>query len=191
MIKLDPAVLKILNGAQKRMIKFGYRKVTMDEIAKDLGMSKNTIYKQFTGKEEIAQALVRRLEGDINRGLDEVENKIRDPLVIFSDSIALLRKTLGPWFEHFFRELPVELPEVWDEFVRYRNEKILGIRNLVESGIKKGKFRKINSSVAVEAYLGAVKAVVNPRFLGQEGLNFDQALDSVLDIWARGILKKG
>ena len=37
------------------MIKFGYRKVTMDEIAADLHISKNTIYKFFVGKEEIAR----------------------------------------------------------------------------------------------------------------------------------------
>ena len=185
------ATERILNVAEKRMLKFGYRKVTMDEIAQDLGMSKNTIYKQFIGKEEIAKSLVKRLQGKINSGLDNIEKSEKDPLKIFSNSIALLRKQLGPWFEHFFKELPVELPEAWNEFLRYRNEKILSIRKFVESGIKKGTFRKVNPSIAVEAYLGAVKAVVNPRFLEQESLSFDQVLEAVLDIWASGILKKG
>ena len=182
---------RILNTAEKRMVRFGYRKVTMDEIAQDLGMSKNTIYKQFVGKEEIAKSLVRRLQGDINNGLDNIERSEKYPLRVFSNSIALLRKQLGPWFEHFFNEIPIELPEVWDEFLRYRNEKILGIRKFVESGIKKGIFRNVNPSIAVEAYLGAVKAVVNPRFLEQESLSFSQVLDAVLDIWASGILRKG
>lgn len=191
MEKRDPAGIKILNAAEKRMIKFGYRKVAMDEIAQDLGMCKNTIYKRFIGKEEIAKSLVKRLQKEINSGLDDIEKSEKDPIKVFSESIALLRKQLGPWFEHFFKEIPVELPEVWEEFLRYRNEKILGIRKFVESGIKKRVFRKVNPSIAVEAYLGAVKAVVNPRFLEQESLNFDQALEAVLDIWASGILKKG
>lgn len=189
MDKMDPAKQKILDAAQARMIKFGYRKVTMDEIAQDLTMSKNTIYRQFVSKEEIAKALVVRLEQALNDGLDRIEQTEKDPLKIFSDSIFLLRKTLGPWFEHFFKEISLELPDLWKEFLRYRNEKISGIRSLVERGIRKGTFRKINPSVAVEAYLGAVKAVVNPRFLEQENLRFDQALESVLDIWASGILK--
>ena len=188
---LNMTTQRILDVAEKRMLKFGYRKVTMDEIAQDLGMSKNTIYKQFIGKEEIAKSLVKRLQGKINSGLDNIEKSEKDPLKIFSNSIALLRKQLGPWFEHFFKELPVELPEAWNEFLRYRNEKILSIRKFVESGIKKGTFRKVNPSIAVEAYLGAVKAVVNPRFLEQESLSFDQVLEAVLDIWASGILKKG
>jgi len=178
---------KILNVAEKRMISFGYRKVTMDEIALDLRMSKNTIYKVFIGKEEIAKSLVKRLQKQLNTSLDNIERTQIDPLRIFSDSVLLLRKQLGPWFEHFFREIPTELPNLWEEFLNFRNEKILSIRSLVEKGSKKGIFRRVNPSIATEAYLGAVKAITNPRFLEQENLTFEQALDAVLDLWSNGI----
>jgi AcrR family transcriptional regulator len=178
---------KILNAAEKRMVEFGYRKVTMDEIAFDLHMSKNTIYKLFVGKEEIAKGLVKRLQQRLNAGLNDIEKAPNDPLRIFSDSVLLLRKQLGPWFEHFFREIPTELPALWEEFLHYRNEKILDIRSLVEKGSKNGIFRRVNPSIATEAYLGAVKAIMNPRFLDQENLTFEQALDAVLDIWSNGI----
>src|SRR5580698_1116996 len=168
---------KILNAAEKRMIEFGYRKVTMDEIALDLRMSKNTIYKLFVGKEEIAKALVKRLQQQLNTGLDNIEKTPEDPLRIFSNSVLLLRKELGPWFEHFFREIPTELPSLWEEFLHFRNEKILGIRSLVEKGSRNGIFRRVNASIATEAYLGAVKAITSPRFLDEEKITFEQALD--------------
>jgi len=180
---------KILNAAEKRMVKFGYRKVTMDEIALDLHMSKNTIYKVFAGKEEIAKALVRRLERQLNTDLDSIEKAQSDPLRTFSDSVLLLRKQLGPWFEHFFREIQTELPDLWEEFLHFRNEKILAVRSLVEKGSKSGVFRRVKSSIATEAYLGAVKAITNPRFLEEENLTFEQALDVVLDIWSNGIVR--
>ncbi len=189
MSKDNLAFEKILNAAEKRMIQFGYRKVTMDEIAGDLRMSKNTIYKIFSGKEDIAQALVKRLRQKLNISLDRIQKTQQDPLCIFSDSVLLLRKQLGPWFEHFFREIPTELPRLWEEFLHFRNEKILAIRSLVEKGSKKGIFRAVNPSIATEAYLGAVKAITNPRFLEQENLTFDQALDAILDIWSNGIVK--
>jgi len=178
---------KILNAAEKRMVKFGFRKVTMDEIALDLHMSKNTIYKLFVGKEEIAKSLVKRLQQQLNVGLDNIEKTQHDPLKIFSDSVLLLRKQLGPWFEHFFREIPVELPGLWEEFLHFRNEKILSIRSLVDKGSRNGIFRRVNPSIATEAYLGAVKAVTNPRFLEEENLTFEQGLDAVLDLWSNGI----
>ncbi len=191
MIHTAPLREKILDAAQARMIRFGYRKVAMDEIAQDLRVSKNTIYKIFVGKEEIAKGLVKRLQENINAGLDDLERREKDPLKVFSGSILLLRRTLGPWFEHFFKEIALELPDLWKEFLRYRNEKILEIRSLVEKGIKKGVLRKVPASVAVQAYLGSVKAIISPRFLEEERLSFDEALQVVLDIWAHGILKKG
>src|SRR5271170_6896288 len=187
MVNTNVVKEKILNAAEKRMIEFGYRKVTMDEIALDLHMSKNTIYKMFVGKEEIAKSLVKRLQQQLNVGLTNIEKTQDDPLRIFSDSVLLLRKQLGPWFEHFFREIPIELPALWEEFLHYRNEKILDIRSLVEKGSRNGIFRRVNPSIATEAYLGAVKAIMNPRFLEQENLTFEQALDAVLDIWSNGI----
>ena len=189
MNKNNPTQEKILNAAEKRMIKFGYRKVTMDEIANDLHISKNTIYKEFVGKEEIAKALVKRLQQQLNTGLNNIEKSPKDSLRVFSDSVLLLRRQLGPWFEHFFREIPAELPALWEEFLHFRNEKILSIRSLVEKGSKSRIFRQVNPSIATEAYLGAVKAITNPRFLDEENLTFDQALDAILDLWSNGILK--
>src|SRR5271170_3150577 len=162
MNKNNPIQEKILNAAEKRMIKFGYRKVTMDEIASDLHMSKNTIYKEFVGKEEIAKALVKRQQHLLNLDLSNIEKTETDPLRVFSESVLLLRRQLGPWFEHFFREIPTELPSLWEEFLNYRNEKILDIRSLVEKGSRNGDFRRVNPSIATEAYLGAVKAIMNP-----------------------------
>jgi AcrR family transcriptional regulator len=179
---------KILNASEKRMIKFGFRKVTMDEIATDLVMSKNTIYKHFQGKEDIAKCLVKRLQQQLNIGFNNIEKTEKDPLKAFSNSILLLRKRLGPWFENFFRDIPTELPLLWEEFLRFRNEKILNIQSLVEDGIKKGIFRRINPSIAVQAYLGAVKAIIGPKFLEEESITFDQALDEIIDIWSNGIL---
>jgi AcrR family transcriptional regulator len=178
---------KILNAAARRMIKYGYRKVTMDEIAADLHMSKNTIYKSFAGKEKIAQALIKRLQLQLNKGLNDIEKGKKDPLTIFSDSVLLMRQELGPWFEIFFREIQIELPELWEEFLQFRNEKILKIRSLLVKGSKNRIFRQINPSIATEAYLGAVKAITNPRFLEEEHITFEQALDAVLDIWSNGV----
>ena len=63
----NTAEQKVLDRAQARMIRFGYRKTSMDEIASDLKMSKNTIYKFFQSKAEIAQQLFMRLKENINR----------------------------------------------------------------------------------------------------------------------------
>ncbi len=181
---------KILDVAAKRMIKFGYRKVTMDEVAQDLVMSKNTIYKHFTSKIEMAEALFKRLEQEINHELSLIEESNKDPLEIISKSIFFLQHKLAPWFEHFLGDIQFELPDLWSRFLNVRNAKISEIKILIEDGIRKGKFRKINPSLAVRMYMGAIDQVLNPEFLEKERISFSDALEGVLDIWSIGVLLK-
>ncbi|MBE9503553.1 MAG: TetR/AcrR family transcriptional regulator, partial [Proteobacteria bacterium] len=45
---------KIIQTAKKRFFKEGLKKVHMDDIASDMGVSKKTLYKHFDSKEELA-----------------------------------------------------------------------------------------------------------------------------------------
>ncbi|MGB5929410.1 MAG: TetR/AcrR family transcriptional regulator, partial [Cyclobacteriaceae bacterium] len=44
---------KIIHTAESLFLQYGIRSVTMDDIAKELGISKKTIYQYFSDKEEI------------------------------------------------------------------------------------------------------------------------------------------
>jgi AcrR family transcriptional regulator len=186
----NAATQRISDAAEKRMLKFGYRKVTMDEIARDLSMSKNTIYLHFSSKVEIAQALFDRLKKRINAGQTAIEKENKNPLDVISKNILFFQKELSPWFDHFLGDIKSELPDLWGDFINYRTEKILEVKGLIEKGMKKGIFRKMNPGLAVRVYLGAVDSIINPEILEQEHVSFQEALEAVLDIWSRGILKR-
>lgn len=181
---------KILDAAIGRMLRVGFRKVTMDEIARDLSMSKNTIYKHFAGKDEIAEALFRRLEVEIDHELSLIEESNAAPLDVITKSIFFLQQKLTPWFENLLGDIKTDLPDLWRRFINFRNEKIAEIKTLVEQGIKQGKFRKINSALAVRMYMGAIDHVLNPEFLQSERISFADALEGVMDIWSAGIITK-
>lgn len=190
MKRTDPVTQKILTAAEARMVRFGYHKVTMDEIASDLKMSKNTIYLYFPGKIDIAKGLVAGIKDKINDRQIKVEKAEKDPLKIISLNILFLQQELSPWFEHFLKDIQLELPELWQEFVDFRAEKVMALEKLVSAGIKKGKFRSINPALAVRAYLGAVNNIIDPEILQREGVSFQEALETVMDIWSRGIVAR-
>jgi AcrR family transcriptional regulator len=181
---------KVLDAAEKRMILFGYRKVTMDELAADLKMSKNTIYKYFRSKLQIAEGLLDRLKERINQQQMHVEKQYEDPMEILSQNIFYFQKELAPWFEYFLKDIKYEVPYLWEAFVTYRTEKILEIEDVIRKGIKKKEFRKINPTLAARAYLGAVNSILSPEVLEKEGISFESALRSIMDMWSEGILKR-
>lgn len=179
---------RILDAAQSRMIHTGYRKVTMDEIAQDLVMSKNTIYKHFPSKMDIAKALFARLEQQINLELSLIEESNSDPVEIISKNIFFLQQRLSPWYARLLGDIKTEVPDLWTRFIHFRNEKIFDIKSLVEDGIRQGKIRKIDAALAVQMYLGAIDQALNPEFLSRERISFSDALEGVLNIWSHGIL---
>ncbi|MEM8616519.1 MAG: TetR/AcrR family transcriptional regulator, partial [Pseudomonadota bacterium] len=76
---------QILDAAMERIMHYGYGKTTMAEIAKDCGMSAGNIYRFFASKIDIAEAMARKLNMEINaanaaliRGPGTAPDKLRN-----------------------------------------------------------------------------------------------------------------
>lgn len=74
---------QILDAAMARIKHYGYGKTTMAEIARDCGMSAGNIYRFFASKIDIAEAMARKLNLEINaanaalvRGTDSAPDKL-------------------------------------------------------------------------------------------------------------------
>jgi len=59
----------ILDAADRLLARYGYRKMTIDDVAKEVGIGKGTIYLHFKSKEEIALARVDRIVDRLNERL--------------------------------------------------------------------------------------------------------------------------
>src|SRR5688572_25842203 len=59
MAEMDEIKHKIIAGANELFMKYGIRSVTMDDIARHLGISKKTIYQGFSEKDEIVSAVTK------------------------------------------------------------------------------------------------------------------------------------
>src|ERR1044071_9602361 len=49
---------KILRGSKELFFRYGIKNITMDEIAKQLGVSKKTIYREFPDKDTLMHSMV-------------------------------------------------------------------------------------------------------------------------------------
>lgn len=54
----DPIREEILNGARELFERFGFKKTTMEDIARQIGKSKSSLYYYYKTKEEIFEAMV-------------------------------------------------------------------------------------------------------------------------------------
>jgi AcrR family transcriptional regulator len=62
----------ILDAADRLLARYGYKKMTMDDLAVDVGIGKGTLYLHFSSKEEIALGRVDRIIDQLNERLREI-----------------------------------------------------------------------------------------------------------------------
>src|SRR5437660_5823000 len=71
----DAARHRIVTGARRYFFSHGFRGVTMDDLAAELGMSKKTLYAHFDTKMALLQAVMcdkmSAVEADLERALTE------------------------------------------------------------------------------------------------------------------------
>ena len=77
----------ILDAADRLLARYGYRKMTMDDIAQEVGIGKGTIYLHFKSKEEIALARVDRI-------VDRLNERLRGIAHSNGSAVARLRRML-------------------------------------------------------------------------------------------------
>lgn len=62
---------RILDAAERLLGRFGYRKMTVDDIAAEAGIGKGTVYLSFPSKEEVVLSTVDRIVGRVCAAMEE------------------------------------------------------------------------------------------------------------------------
>ena len=162
--------IEILEKSRELFYVRGYSKVTVDEIALGLGISKKTIYKYYSGKKQILEMIFydfkRYLSGEVNSVLDNIDLSYPDKLKQIMTRVAVVLSGMSPIF---FVDIQINFPELWDQLNRYKQEAaFLRFNQLIEEGIKTGYMKKgINKDMVVALYASAIDNLLDPHFLYQ------------------------
>ena len=138
----NPQADRILEGAEELFFKAGIRSVTMDDIARHLGMSKKTIYQFYKDKDELVKALVmKRLEADkcaMHNLSEQSDNVIEEMIMMMKCSEEIFSKT-NPILIH---DLQKYHPEAWQMFQSFKADFVVEtIGQLLLRGIEQGLVR--------------------------------------------------
>ena len=69
---------QVIEAARKLFHQFGFKKVSMDEIAKEAGVTKKTIYMYFESKEELLKYFIQEEISNMEKIVEKVEEKPQD-----------------------------------------------------------------------------------------------------------------
>ena len=180
---------KILYFTHAKFITEGFYKTTMDEIAKDLQMSKKTIYKHFDSKEVLLGEVCQMRMSLMKNFLDEVADSGDDAITKFLKIIHKQKSMSMNCSPTWFRDLEIHAPHLRKEFDNVRKEKVTKIMSkLLEQGKKEKVVEHVPVDIIITALNGAMEAVTHADFVLNSKYSFHEAMRITAEIFFNGFL---
>jgi AcrR family transcriptional regulator len=189
MIKIIPEREKILIFTQEKFFREGFNRTTIEEIARELNISKNTIYKYFPGKEELLKACIFGLIEKSKIKVDTVINSRSNAIEKLLAILGILSNTIMNFSEKFLRDIQIQTPAIWEQIDEIRKKFMFAnIMKIVEQGKKEKLFMDFPTELVLTVFVTSVRAVVNPSFLLNMNYTASDAINTTFRILIRGIL---
>lgn len=182
---------RILDAARESFFSNGFSKMTMEEFAQSMGMSKKTIYKFFPSKDEIVKAITHEKLETIHH---QCECYRTDNSIEFIDrvkaTISFITSEMQKMKPQFYLDVQKTMPELWKEVEAFRNEKVMNdFAMMVKQGVDLGIFRSdVNVQVFVLMYATAMRTIINPEVLSHLPINISQAYQSAVTVFFEGMM---
>ena len=133
---------KILIGTKQLLMQYGIRSITMDDIARHLGMSKKTIYQYYADKDELLLKIIDTLTLHNASCVEKITTNAKDAVAESLEIMSFMANTLNHINPTFFYDLQRYYPECWNRFSEFKQTVILkSIMKSLNRGIEEGFFR--------------------------------------------------
>ena len=133
----------ILEKTRELFLTIGFKSVTMDQIAFDMGISKKTIYNFFENKNELVKAVTSYMFNSITIGVTEIKKNSDNPINELYDINLFLIKYLKKESVSPLYQLEKYYPLIHKEINKKQFDFITkSTTGSLNNGIKLGLFRK-------------------------------------------------
>ncbi len=180
----------ILNTALEEIGTYGIRGFTIDRLARQLGMSKKTIYGVFPTRDNLLRACFSQIRDQIQSHFDAVlGRKDQSPVQKFAFIIRSVREIVGEFNISAINDLKQTYPDEWKRFEAFRGNLLTMFYNLLKSGQGQGLVRKdIDIQIAAILHINIINRLFQPEFFLSNNITPVDTIEVYLTILTGGLL---
>jgi AcrR family transcriptional regulator len=183
---------KIIRISGHIFSQYGFRKTTMEEIARALNKGKSSIYYYYQSKEEIFEAVVLYEANTLRSQLTKAIKLVDSPIEKLKAYINVRMKAFEKLSNYYNAIFDKELDHFdFIEKVRekYDREELAMLRLIIFDGTRRGYFRSGNSELTAMAVQTSLKGLEVPLFWKRRKTHdMQNRLAAILDVLFNGIL---
>ena len=186
---MDSTLTDVLERVRELFFKYGVRSVSMDDICRDLGISKKKLYQFFSSKNELVEKLLE-LE---RQNFEIIFDTYSFEGVNAIDILLTVSKEVGERFRDVSPSMTFDLkkyyPDIYHKHIEERIDFIFKkIQINLEKGINQGVYRDdLSVELVARLYIRRLIDLHNPEFFPADKFSFHTLFDAMFDNFIRGI----
>lgn len=180
---------KIENFCLDLFLREGFYKISLDDVAAELKISKKTIYKYFPSKQDLVRDVVHNFLAANQYRVTEIVKQKKDAVTKFDQMVRFIAEMILRGGEKLILETSIHMPGLWKEIDSFRvkmmEEKF---SLLIDQGKKEKYFVDLPTVLVINVFISAVRGTITPQFLMNNKFSAAEALNYNIQILMNGIL---
>lgn len=180
---------KILSGAEALFMKYGFKSITMDDISRELGISKKTLYQYFEDKNDLVnQTIQAHIERDI-ANCSKIGEGNYDPIEFLFEISKSITENHRKVNVAVLFDLKKYFKPAWDKLECFKSD---FIHEQMLENIRKGKelslyLDSINTELTAKLYVHSVEFMMRPELYQKISSDFYFIHQEMIKYFLRGI----
>lgn len=180
---------KIIKESTQLFFRFGVRSVSMDDIAKEIGISKKTLYVHFKDKEELIRECMLVHDAEEKQILKSFQ---RDATNAIDEMIRIAK-----YVERMLKQVSLTMiydlqkyhREAWEMINKMHNDDIfIEIKTNLERGIREGVYRNdFDINIVAKIYVSTTTLLTNSDFFSPKEYNISDVIKTNILYHLHGI----
>ncbi len=185
----DPKLRMILEKTNELFLEFGVRNLNMDDISRNLGISKKTLYQHVKSKEDLIYKFFCLDEMRWESEIQELGKEGLNAIEILLKASLMVHKEIGKLDSKLKFELKKYYEPVFKQFIDKRHSHIFNLISLnTQQGIEQGLYRSdLNIELVAGLYVRTLVDMHNTEFCFLENVPFDQMFKFLFESHIRAI----
>lgn len=182
----------IISKAEELFLSFGFKSVTMDDIANAMGISKKTIYAHFANKTELVEVVTFSILDHISDGIDRINAASINPIEELYDIKMFVmnyfkNERVSPQYQ-----LKKYYPQIFERLKIKQFEKMhSSVENSLKMGMDTGLFRPdIDINFISRLYFNGMTAIRDISVFPEQLFDKNYLFESYLEYHLRAIVTK-
>lgn len=187
-----PPIMKeeILERATDMFLNLGFKSVTMDDLAHEMGISKKTIYSHFDNKTELVENCTLHLFNTISKCIDDICSLGKNPIEELYEIKKLMTTHLKNEKSSPQYQLQKYYPKI-HESIKQKQYEVMSecVVDNVKRGIDQGIYREnLNVDFVARIYFSGVTSIKDLTLFPTNKFPISALIDNYLEYHIRGIV---